>query len=548
VAMATLVVHDGPAGQAGRRFSLDTLPAIIGRDPEAEISLPSQLVSRRHARILCQDDQYFIEDLGSRNGVLLNGHRITGQVSFNDNDIIRIVDFILKLHQHAGTSGLSDSEEKVLEQTNVTTDNLDLYSLQSGHKLQVLLELSQLLSGALEPKALFDPLLEQLLVLFPRADRGIVVLCEQGKYVVQAQRSRGLDAGFLISRTIIRQALNEGVGILSADIHEDERFSSSATLQRLDSRTLLCVPLIGHNGKQLGALQLASGRSSDPFEGEDLHLLTTIGMQVAMVLDNLSMQEERVQQAQLRKELAMARQIQQSFLPTDFTPLPGGGYELFAVVYPAHEVSGDLYDFFPLEDGRLAFFAGDVSSKGMPAALFMVAVHALSRHLARNSSSPAATLALLNTALTRDNQTEMFVTLLHGIFDPRSGETWLASGGHPRPLLRHGNGDIAELPMPTGRLLGVGEGNLDLADTRLDLAPGDTLILYTDGITEAPPPRSGPRFGRDRLCRVLGGPCTTKSLEDCAERIRQAVELYSDSSSLHDDITLLLLRRLDVHQ
>jgi serine phosphatase RsbU (regulator of sigma subunit) len=99
-------------------------------------------------------------------------------------------------------------------------------------------------------------------------------------------------------------------------------------------------------------------------------------MQVAMVLENLALQEERIQQVQLRKELAMAREIQESFLPTNFNPVPGGGYELFATVYPAREVSGDRYDFFPLDDGRLAFFVGDVSGKGLSAALFMLAAQA----------------------------------------------------------------------------------------------------------------------------------------------------------------------------
>ena len=540
--MTTLIVHDGPPGQKGRHFSLDEVPALIGRDSDADITLPSPLVSRRHARIVSREDEFLIEDLGSRNGVFINGQRITGQTPFREGDKIRIIDFVLML-QHAGTANLVDSDSNIKEQVTVSAANLDLYNQQSSQKLKVLLDLSQELSAAVDAAALFEKLLQHLLDLFPRADRGVVVLCEQGKLVVEAQRSRSRNADYPISRTIIRQALKDGAGLLSEDIHSDERFSASATVQRVDSTSLLCVPLIGHNSRRLGALQLASARAGDPFVGDDLHLLTTIGMQAAMALENLNLQEERVQQAQLRKELALAREIQQSFLPTKFTPVPGG-YELYAVVYPARDVSGDLYDFFPFgDDGRLAFFAGDVSSKGMPAALFMVAVHALSRHLASSLSSPAATLAQLNTALSRDNEAGMFVTLLHGIFDPRTGETWLASGGHPRPLLRQSNGTVTEVPMDTGRLLAVGEGDLGLADTRVTLAPGDTLILYTDGVTEAPAQGNGPLFGLERLRQVLSGLRPPMGLEDCADRIRLAVELYTGSASLYDDLTLLLLRR-----
>jgi sigma-B regulation protein RsbU (phosphoserine phosphatase) len=542
--MVSLIIGEGPHGQVGRRFELDKLPAVIGRDPAVEIILPSQLVSRRHARILAHDGQYLIEDLGSRNGVLINDERITGTRPLTDKDQIRITEFVLTLEKVP--DNLVDDEAVVRQSVDATTISQDLCSLQSGPKLKVLLELSRLLSGAVEAETLFKQLLDHLLILFPAADRGVVVLCEKGRLLVEMERSRakGLPSGFPISRTIIRKALDEGVGLLSEDIHSDERFSASATLQRVDSRTLLCVPLIGHDGRRLGAVQLASVRKDAPFAAEDLHLLTTIGMQVAMVLENLSLQEERVQQAQLRKELAMAREIQQSFLPTDFTPVPGGGYELFATVYPAREVSGDLYDFFPLDDGRLAFFVGDVSGKGMSAALFMVAVHALNRHLVLSSSSPAQTLTQLNTSLSRNNRTEMFVTLLHGIFDPRSGAVSLASAGHPRPLLHHRDGSITEVAMSTGRLLGVGEGNLEIVDAHLELAPGDSLVLYTDGITEAPAQGEGAMFGRERLSQVLALSRTQRaSLEACAERIRQAVELYLGSSTLYDDLTLLLLRR-----
>lgn len=539
-----MIIRDGPREQAGRRFPLDQVPAVIGRDADVDIALPSKLVSRRHARISCHEGQYFIEDLGSRNGVIVNGQRIAGITAVSERDKIRIVDYVLMLEQAAPGPTLVDSEHRIRQQINADTANIDLYQLQSGQRLQVVLELSRHLSGAVDKVSLFSQLLDHMLELFPRADRGVAVLCEQGRLRVEGVRTRNKTAAvnFPISRTIVRKALEEGIGILSEDVHSDERFSGSSTLERVDIRTLLCVPMIGHGGRRLGALQLAGARFEDPFSADDLHLLTTVGMQAAMVLENLAVQEERVQQAQLRKELAMAREIQQSFLPSNFAPLPGGGYELFAIIYPAREVSGDLYDFFPLDDGRLGFFVGDVSGKGMSAALFMVAAHTLARHLARDSSSPTDTLTRLNAALARDNQTDLFVTMLHGIFDPRTGETWISSGGHPRPLLQRCDGSVTEVDMPTGRLLGAAEGNLELSDTQLILAPGDSLVLYTDGITEARAD-DGKLFGRDRLCQVIGGLRSGPTLDVAAERIRMAVELYTGSSSLQDDLTLLLLRR-----
>src|SRR5262249_8756928 len=152
-------------------------------------------------------------------------------------------------------------------------------------------------------------------------------------------------------------------------------------------------------------------------------------------------------------------------------------YELFARIWPAREVSGDLYDVFPTEDGRLAFLIGDVSGKGMPAALFMFAVRSLGRHLAISGASPAETLRRLNAALARDNPSTLFVTLILGIYTPDTGELVGACGGHPAPLLRRASGAIEELGWPTGRLLGFpSEG--PWTDQHLRLQHGETLILY----------------------------------------------------------------------
>src|SRR5262249_28805841 len=159
---------------------------------------------------------------------------------------------------------------------------------------------------------------------------------------------------------------------------------------------------------------------------------------------------ERLREERLRQELMLAREIQQAFLPADFDLHDGGKAELFARVHPAREVSGDLYDFFRLPDGRLAFFLGDVSGKGMPAALFMIAVRALTRHLARAAAGPAQLLCRLNDALKVDNPTHLFVTLVAGYYDERDGSVLLASGGHPAPLLRRADGPIEPVALANG--------------------------------------------------------------------------------------------------
>jgi sigma-B regulation protein RsbU (phosphoserine phosphatase) len=136
----------------------------------------------------------------------------------------------------------------------------------------------------------------------------------------------------------------------------------------------------------------------------------------------------------------------------------------------------------------------------------------------------------------------MFVTLVHGIYDPRTGSVVLASGGHPRPLLRRADGSVEEVPLRNGRLLGYAPGNVGLSDTTLTLAPGETLLLYTDGFTEAQAPDRS-MFGVGRLAEALGGGRTALPLDRCAEELWQAVERFTGTREFQDDLTLLLLRR-----
>src|SRR5262249_41380062 len=249
----------------------------------------------------------------------------------------------------------------------------------------------------------------------------------------------------------------------------------------------------------------------------------------AGVIENTALHEERLREAWLRRELALAREIQESFLPANFRSLPGGGYELYARVHAAREVSGDLYDFFPLADGRLALFLGDLSGKGMPAALFMIAVHTLTRHLAASAGTPAELLEHLNNALVADNPTNLYVTLAHATYDPKTGEVVVVSGAHPPPLLRRADGRVEVLDVKPSTMLGYASFTQPPVEMRLTLEPNETLILYTDGFTEGFRPDRKEMFGVERLCDVLGGRATALALVDCAEQARQAVARFTAS-------------------
>jgi serine phosphatase RsbU (regulator of sigma subunit) len=540
--MASLIVLQGP--KPGQRFSLTEDHTVIGRQPDAQIYLDSLAVSRHHARIDHEDGAYFVEDIGSSNGTWLNGNRLSRRAALTVEDHLQIGPYVLALRQEEADSA-ADTDHVIRAKVEALASNRTLFAQNSAYRLQVVLEIARHLGNTLELDPLLSQLVDHLFQLFPQADRGMVLLCEGEHHVVRVQRSRGSPtADYTYSRTLVRAALEEGVGLLSEDVNEDPRVKLSASLVSLNLRSFLCVPLIGSQGRRLGVIQLDCIRKGQRFRSEDLELLTAIGLQVAVVLENVGLHAQLLREARLRQELLLAREIQQAFLPADFEPLGKDKLELFARVHPAREVSGDLYDFFRLPDGKLAFFLGDVSGKGMPAALFMIMVRTLSRNLAPSAAGPADLLRRLNAALVADNPTALFVTLVHGVYDSQTGALLLASGGHPAPLLRRRDGHVEELPVKPAMMLGCAPLNLVVEDVQLSLAPGETLVLYTDGFTEAFAPDGETMFGLDRLREVLGGANAQLSLERCAEEASAAVLRFTRQSELQDDQTLLLLRRL----
>ncbi len=511
-----------------------------------EIYLSSDRVSRQHAAIHFEDDQAFIEDLGSRNGTYLNGKKIEKREPLTPSDQLAIGEFVFRLAGAPATilaTKKPESDLHIREQVHANSTNQELFAQNPVQKLQIVLEITQTLSTSTEVNPLLENLLGRLLHLFPRADRGLIIRCEGDNLVVRAQQSRrgGTNVDFSFSRTIVAKSLADGMGILSDDLVKDDRFQASQSIRDSETLSLICVPLIAKDGRRLGIVQLDRIGSIMPFQIEDLRLLTTICLQVAVVLENAVAQAERFQHALLRKELSIARDVQMGYLPTDFSPKPG--YQIFASIQPARDVSGDLYDFIALPSGKVAFLVGDVSGKGLPAAMFMIAVRTLSRHMAPLGGGPVATVTRLNHALAADNPAMMFVTLSYGIFDPKTGEVIITSAGHPPPLLVKRSGAVEEIAVPPGQVLGFAIGDFRLADVRLTLQPGETLVLYSDGVSEAFAPDGEAMFGVESLQNALSG-SAGRPLVDCAAAVNEALQDFSGNGEIQDDQTLLLLRRL----
>ncbi len=240
----------------------------------------------------------------------------------------------------------------------------------------------------------------------------------------------------------------------------------------------------------------------------------------------------------LQNELNVASGIQQSILPTAFPT--GSNYQVFANMEPARNVGGDFFDVVGLENDRVGLAIADVSDKGVPAALFMMSSRTWMKGAAISTHEPGVVLQEVNSLLHEDNETQMFVTVLYAVYDPETGEFTYASGGHDAPLLVRPDGSSELLPLTGGIALGI-IPELEYGQKSVYLKPGETLVLYTDGVTEAMNDR-GEQFGIERLREVFAG----HSLKDSSEATRmifEAVNEFAAGAAQSDDITCLTLRR-----
>ena len=242
----------------------------------------------------------------------------------------------------------------------------------------------------------------------------------------------------------------------------------------------------------------------------------------------------------LQNELDVARKMQQSILPTVFPQLPN--CELYGHMVAAREVGGDFFDVVKLADGRYGLAIADVSGKGVPAAMFMMSSRTLLKGAAIGTPHPGDVLREVNDVLEQDNESLMFVTLFYGVYDPATGELTYANGGHNPPLIVHSDGTSMELPQTNGVALGV-MGGMEYEQSKITLAPGDTAVFYTDGVSEAMNGENE-EFGMDRFSQVFANAPPSGAIA-ANKAVFEAVQQFADGTPQSDDITCLVLRRLE---
>lgn len=411
-------------------------------------------------------------------------------------------------------------------------------------RLSLLYHVSQSFNSSLDLDLVLNRVMDQVVELM-RAERGFVMLLEDdGAPVFRVARGMDhqtiQDPEFQISRGVVERVAREGEPLLTSNAQTDDRLSLRVSVQALGLRSILCVPL-KVQGRITGVIYVDNRLQAGLFTPDDLELLSAVAHSAAVAIENARLYRVAVEKGRMERELQVARELQASLLPRTTPQVPG--WEFAAAWQPARQTSGDYYDFFAAREGEVGLVIGDVSGKGMPAALFM----ALTRSIVRASLAGPARLVerieRANRLICADSTAGMFVTLFCAEIRLATGEVTYVNAGHNPPLLLSSGvkDDRLEELHPTGMALGILE-DAPFQQQTVQMAPGDLMLLYTDGVPDATQ-ASGERFEMPRLRRLLREE-GSGTAQDVLSNLAGTVASFTGECEQFDDMAMVVTRRL----
>ena len=544
--MAEIVIQS--ADGTREHFALGKEVTTIGRSRESDIFLPDQWLSRHHAEIHKKGESWVIQDLASKNGTLLSGQPVKGEVRLRHGDVITLGEHTLTFTE--GSAPIEDNEQEP-EGTRVfsarelsdinTKPAIDATELARQNRvLAIVSKATSELVTHRPLKELFDFILD-LLFEAVAAERGAILLIEEsGRPEIKATRSRAGRSITHVSRAISRKVLQEKVSLLLPRVLEDKEFNPSESILSSGIRSAMCAPLwysasLGGSDAVIGLVYLDSMERSYSFGEEDLRILTALSNVAAAKIENTRLLEQMLEKRRLEADIRLAAETQQALLPSVAPVVPG--YGLVGTNLPCRTVGGDYYDF-SFESGRLLMALGDVAGKGMSAALIMTVLRAAVRDY-WGGAAPAQTVARINRTICQNVPDNKYVTFFHASLEPESGELAYVNAGHNPPVLVRSTGEVETLG-EGGTVLGMFE-NAPYREGVSSLRKGDTLLVYSDGISETFDPE-GEEFGEHGLASVAlrGRGLEAKALQD---EILRELERFSVGAKATDDRTLIVLKR-----
>jgi phosphoserine phosphatase RsbU/P len=533
----------GLVGDKQCSWPLEEAVMGIGRSSRHSIHIPDGTVSKDHAEITSRAGQFHLRDLGSRNGTRVNGRDAREPILLEAGDQVEIghVTLVvtgeearprLRLNEHsiAGTT-LRLKASHILEQRAKTGKD-------SGRLVSLLAEAGRQLVLPRPLKETCEELLQFVERAVPASRYVLMLDSGPGTEPVQvAARTRGgrADQALVLSTSIMRRVLDECTSVLTRDTATDPRFQGQQSIVAQSVHSAMAVPLFD-NETVLGLLYVDSHDLTISFDDDQLELLTLLANMAAVKITNARLLEADRERDRIAQELANATRIQSAMLPAETPTLPG--YELDAYLESCNEVGGDLYDFHLRDDGQLVFLVGDVTGKGMGAALLMSSFLASARVLYDSCPDPADLSRRLGAMVNRSADRARFVTGFVGCLDPATGTLQYVNAGHPWPILAL-DGTLRELES-NGVPFGVVAG-FPYSTATVELAPGEVFALFTDGIPEAQ--RGEELYDEDRLRQAMREEGAAGDLGTLRRRLLERVDEFLAGEPRTDDITLMLIRR-----
>lgn len=559
--MAKLKILQGAT--PGQEFDLTGEQWVVGRSPECDVVLDVAAVSRRHVILLKEDNEYFVQDLGSRNGTYINTNRVNDRAPIRNGDKMLICDVLFEFEdmetQLGGfnpegssllsplSSGDDDDEEGSTIMATISVPRAgSSFSWKSSAKpeaqLEALVEISNALGNTLSVDEILPKLLDSLFKIFVQADRGFVIMQPHadGPLIPVASKARRADQeeNSRISRTIVQQAMNGQQAILSADAATDERFSQAQSIADFQIRSLICAPMISSDGESIGVIQIDTVNQMSKFSDQDLQILAGVANQASIAMDNAKLHEEAIKQRALQRDLELANEMQKALLPSSSPKV--NGYHFFDFYEAAYMVGGDYYDYFMLPNDRFAVVLGDVAGKGVSAAILMAKLSSDVRFWLAREPDTAKALGKINNAFCQHDWDDRFVTMIVAVVDPETNTLTLANAGHMPPLLRNKDGEVLEIGgEQAGLPVGVLE-DFDFGAYERTLEPGDFITLFTDGFSEA---MNSDRdlYSIEKLIEVTGD----KSVDphELGEHVLADVRAFAGDFPQSDDMCLVCFGR-----
>ena len=537
----TLVVVN-PSGNRSR-VPLEPFPFAIGRHADNNLVLRDTRISRNHARILFRNGQYVLEDLKSRHGVYVNGERVEQRALRNSDRIDFGFQDSYRLRFSLDEGDLSRILDQIHPAAAAGPSNLG--------KLRALVEVARALQSSLSIDDVLSAVVDAALAV-TGIERGFLLLRNGDDLEVRVARDRGglplSNAELKVPTTVIQRALGQRRELLSMsfDPLEEQGVRPNTSVADLELRSVVCVPLVrvrtGGSEETMitslndtvGLLYMDSRETHADLSAGNRELLQTLALEASTVLENARLLEEERAKQRIEEELDIARQIQTSLLPT---VLPDSGwFRVAGSSLPSHQVGGDYFDVRQLGAESWSVVVADVSGKGVSSALLASFLQGAFLLAPESASRIEGMMGRINRYLLERTKGEKYATVFYGMMEAIGVFHW-SNAGHCAPVVVHRDGRLTTL-QTTGMPLGMVEAATFGVES-IQLASGDKIVVYSDGLTEAENP-DGKFFGTERLRELL----KSNAALTCGELhagILRSVDDYAEGAVLSDDITLVVV-------